>query len=254
MLSIVIPAYNEARNVGEGSLTRAVEYLSGLGCPYELIVVDDGSEDETPELVSEFAKTHPSIRLIRQEHRGKAYAVAGGVSAASGQYVLFMDMDLSTSLEHLSDAVRELDAGADIVIGSREAPGAVRIGAPFARRWLGKSFNLLVQLLLLPGLDDTQCGFKAFRAEVARELFGSLVVFGQPNREVRGPRVTAFDVELLVAARKRGNRIAQIPVTWRHVDTRRVRPAAESYRMLREVLSVWLNKVRGRYNLDHRSP
>jgi hypothetical protein len=175
------------------------------------------------------------------------------VNAASGRYVLFMDMDLSTSLEHLGDAVKELDAGADIVIGSREAPGAVRIGAPWARRWLGKAFNLLVQLLLLPGLDDTQCGFKAFRADVAKELFGSLVVFGRPNREVRGPRVTAFDVELLVAARKRGHKITQIPVTWRHVDTWRV-PAAESYRMFREVLSVWLNKVRGRYNLDHQSP
>jgi hypothetical protein len=176
------------------------------------------------------------------------------VSAAAGQYVLFMDMDLSTSLDHLSDAVRELEAGADIVIGSREAPGAVRIGAPWARRWLGKAFNLVVQMLLLPGLEDTQCGFKAFRAEVAKELFASLVVFGQPNREVRGPRVTAFDVELLVTARKRGDRITQIPVTWRHVDTRRVRPVADAYRMLREVLSVWLNKVRGRYNLEHRSP
>lgn len=253
-ISVVLPAYNEERNIRQGTLSTAVDYLRGQGYKYEMIVVDDGSGDRTAELVEAFVEREPGTRLIRQGHQGKAYAVASGVEAARGRYVLFMDTDLSTSLEHLADAIKALDEGADIVLGSREAKGAVRIGAPWTRRWLGKAFNYLIQLLLLPGFDDTQCGFKGFRREVAQELFRSLIVFASSERDVQGPRVTAFDVELLVLARRRGHRIKQIPVTWRYVHTRNVRPMVDSYRMLREALLIWLNKVRGRYNLNHGGP
>ena len=254
IISVVLPAYNEESNIRQGTLSMAVDYLRGQGYQYEVIVVDDGSGDKTADLVEAFVEGEPSTRLIRQGHQGKAHAVASGIQAARGRYVLFMDMDLSTSLDDLADAIKALDEGADIVLGSREAKGAVRIGAPWTRRWLGKAFNYLIQLLLLPGFDDTQCGFKGFRRDVARELFRSLVVFASSDRDVKGPRVTAFDVELLVMASRRGHRIKQIPVTWRYVHTRNVRPVVDSCRMLREVLLIWFNNVRGRYNLNHGGP
>ncbi len=253
-LSVVIPAYNEERHVRQGTLSTAVDYLRGQGYQYEVIVVDDGSGDETADLVEAVVEGEPCARLIRQGHQGKAHAVASGIQAARGRYVLFMDMDLATSLDHLADAIKALDEGADIVVGSREAKGAVRIGAPWTRRWMGKAFNYLIQLLLLPGFDDTQCGFKGFRKEVARDLFRSLVVFTSSDRDVKGPRVTAFDVELLVLARRRGHRIKQIPVTWRYMPTRNVRPIMDSYRMLGQVLLMWFNNLRGRYNLKHGGP
>ena len=139
------------------------------------------------------------------------------------------------------------EGDADIVAASREAPGAKRLNAPLLRRFLGKGFNLLVQALLLPGVTDTQCGFKAFTKDAARELFGSLIVFDD-RREVVGPRVTAFDVELLVAARRRGYRIVQRGVIWRHTHSRRVHVVKEPVRMLRQLLSVWLNDRRRRYH------
>ena len=250
LLSIVIPAYNEARNIKTGTLPAVADALQALGVPYELVVVDDGSEDETAELVQAFADGRACVHLVREEHRGKAHAVASGALTASGRYVLFMDMDLSTSLDQIADAVRALDEGADVVVGSREAKGAVRLETPWLRRWLGKVFNYLVQVLLLPGIKDTQCGFKAFRRDVAQQLFRHLVVYGSPGGEVKGPRVTAFDVELLVLARKRGYKIREIPVTWRYVKTRNVRPVQDSYRMFREVMLVWFNKMRGKYNVQ----
>lgn len=253
LLSIVIPAYNEAKSVRQGALQKVADLLSREAYAYEIIVVDDGSEDETAELVEAFAKGHPPARLIRGGHQGKARAVISGVQAASGRYVLFMDMDLSTSLTHVADAVKAMAGGADIIIASREVRGAHRIGEPWLRRGLAKAFNYLVRLLLLPGISDTQCGFKAFRREVAQDLFPKLIVFGPSGDNVKGPRVTAFDVELLMMARKRRYSIKEIPVTWRYVQTRRVKPLADSYGMFMEVMQVWLNKMRGKYDLNSGS-
>jgi glycosyltransferase involved in cell wall biosynthesis len=250
-LSIAMPAYNEAENLSSGQLALLDRYLSEALPNSEVIVVDDGSEDSTAEVVAEFCLDHPRFSLIRNPHHGKAQAVSTGVLAARGKYVLFMDMDMATSIEHIDEFVTALEDGqADIVIASREGRGAVRRNAPWARRFLGKGFNLLVQALILPGIQDTQCGFKAFKREVAQELFGSLVVFNDAE-DVVGPRVTAFDVELLVAARRRGYAIRQQGVTWTHTRTRRVNMLREPWRMLRELLLVWANDRRHRY---HRTP
>ena len=162
VLSIVIPAYNEAENLIERLVTLD-EYLSNEVPDTQVAIVDDGSDDATPKLVNEFCLTHSRFALIRSPHRGKAGAVATGVMAADGKYILFMDMDMATSIKHVGEFVEVLDAGeADIVAASREAPGAVRLDAPWLRRLLGRGFNVLVQMLLLPGVTDTQCGFKAF--------------------------------------------------------------------------------------------
>jgi dolichyl-phosphate beta-glucosyltransferase len=247
VLSIVIPAYNEAENLIERLVTLD-EYLSREVPDTRVAIVDDGSDDATPELVEEFCLTHSRFALIRSPHRGKAGAVATGVLAAEGKYILFMDMDMATSIEHIGEFVRALEeSGADILAGSREAPGARRVNAPLVRRFLGKGFNVLVQALLLPGVTDTQCGFKAFTKTAAHDVFGSLIVFDD-TEVVTGPRVTAFDVELLVAARRRGYRIEQRGVIWRHTQTRRVHVVKEPIRMLRQLLAVWINDRRHRYD------
>ena len=203
-LSLVIPAYNEASNLRRGILEQVAEYLAGLPDPYEVLVVDDGSQDETASLVEAFAREHPAFALLREPHRGKAMAVRAGVLAARGRYVLFADLDLSTPLSYVQPFLELLDGGWDIVIASREAKGGARLGVPFQRRAMGKVFSLLVRLLLLPGIHDSQCGFKAFRREVAHDLFQSLRVFQAEAGQISGPRVTAFDVELLLVARKKG--------------------------------------------------
>jgi glycosyltransferase involved in cell wall biosynthesis len=246
-LSLVIPAYNEAPNLRRGILQQVADYLAGRPYPHEVLVVDDGSQDETASLVEEFAREHPSFAVLRERHRGKAMAVRAGVLAARGRYVLFADLDLSTPLTYIEPFLELLDGGWDIVIASREAKGGARLGVPPHRRAMGKVFSLLVRLLLLPGVHDSQCGFKAFRREVAHDLFRSLRVFQAKAGELTGPRVTAFDVELLLLARKKRYTIREVPVLWRHVETKRVNPVLDSYRMFREVLTIWWNDRRGVY-------
>jgi hypothetical protein len=165
-----------------------------------------------------------------------------------------MDMDMATSLDHIGPFVETLQNGeADLVIASRDLPGSARLNTPRTRRVLAKAFNLIVSALLLPGISDTQCGFKAFHREVARDLFSRSLVFSSSPGTVRGPRVTAFDVELLVLARRRGYRIKQLPVVWTHTRTGGVRVFGESFKMLREVLTIWLYDRRGRYKPDGRA-
>ena len=247
LLSIVIPAYNEAENIRRGVLTQVADYLASRPYSYEVLVADDGSVDETAELAEAFGQKHPAFRLLRNEHGGKAHSVIAGLMAAQGRYVMFMDMDLATSLEHIDELLEALQSSADVVIASREAKGAVRLTSPWTRRFLGRGFNLVIQALLLPGFWDTQCGFKGFRKEVADDVISSLVVFNEAPATL-APRVTAFDVELLVIARERRYSIRQLPVTWRHVKTRRVNPFRESVLMLLEVLSIWWARLRGKYS------
>ena len=245
-LSIVVPAYNEAPGL-QPRLQTLYDLLRGEPYSADVIIVDDGSDDETAEVVESFAAEHAAFSLLRNPHRGKAYAVATGIMSAAGRNALFMDMDLATSLRHTGEFLRALESGsADVVIASRKKRGAVRRGTPLSRRAMSKAFNLLVQALLLPGLSDTQCGFKAFRRDVARDLFSNMRVFVD-EQPVSGPLSTAFDVELLVMARRRGYRIKELPVRWRHVASRRVSALRDPHRMLLQVLRVWLNERRGLY-------
>lgn len=247
LLSLVIPAYNEAESLRRGVLQQVADYLDGQSYASEVLVVDDGSEDETAALVEEFAREHPPFSLLRGEHQGKALTVQRGVLSARGHHILFADLDLATPLTYIEPFLALLEEGWDVVIASREAKGASRLKSPFHRRLMAKGFSTLVRLLLLPDIHDSQCGFKGFRREVARDIFAGLRVFQAGPGEVIGPRVTAFDVELLLLARRRGYRIKEVPVVWQHVETRRVNPLLDSYRMFREVLTVWWNDRRGVY-------
>ncbi len=244
-LSVVIPAYNEAARL-PSTLRAVLDFLVRRGEPWEVIVADDGSDDGTAAVVEALAGGC-AVRCLRLPHRGKAAAVRAGVAAAQGEIVVFTDADLSTPIEYVDDAARLLRGGWDVVIGSREGEGARRIGEPVHRHLMGRVFNYAVQALLVPGISDTQCGFKAFRAAAARDIFAHAYLYSNGVGPIRGPLVTGFDVELLFLARKRGYRVYELPVTWRHVEGSKVRPGHDAVRMLRDVLQVRLNDLRGRY-------
>jgi glycosyltransferase involved in cell wall biosynthesis len=250
LISIVIPAYNEEANVSRGALQEVIDHLQQQPYQSEIIVVDDGSEDATAERVEETASSWPFLTLLRTDHGGKPHAVRAGVQAARGRFVLFTDMDQSTPIGFVDNVLHQLQAGQDIVVGSRWLKGAARLGGPWSRRLLGRAFALLVRLFLLSRISDSQCGFKGFRREVAADLFARLLVFRRGVNAVRGPAVTAFDVELLLLARKRGYQIAEIPVRWHHGPTSRVNALRDASRMFWQAARVWLNNLRGKYDTD----
>jgi dolichyl-phosphate beta-glucosyltransferase len=162
--------------------------------------------------------------------------------------VVFTDADLSTPVEYVDDVVRLLSSGWDVVIGTREGAGARRVGEPSYRHMMGRLFNLFVKLVAVRGVEDTQCGFKGFRAEVARDLFHRSLLYRDETSVVRGPLVTGFDVELLFLVRKCDYRLYQLPVIWRHVDGSKVRPGIDSLLMMRDIVRVRLNDLRHHYD------
>ena len=169
-LSVVIPAYNEESRI-QRTLERVAGYLSTRGYDWEIVVGDDGSTDGTRRLVEQAASRNPAIKLLPLEHRGKGWAVRNAILAASGEYRLVCDADLSVPIEQAERLLPPQLQGVDIAIGSREQPGSRRIGEPGLRHVMGRVYNLLVRLLALPGFRDTQCGFKRFRGEIVPCLF-----------------------------------------------------------------------------------
>lgn len=244
---MVIPAFNEERRLPQ-TLARVTAYFASQKYPSEIIVVDDGSSDETARVVEEFAAEHPRVRLIRNDHRGKGYTVRTGMLAAKGHIVLFSDTDLSTPIEDIEKLLPWFERGYDIVIGSREGAGAKRVQEPFYRHLMGRAFNGIVQLLTVRGIEDTQCGFKAFRDEVAQDVFGRMRLYGENAKAVRGGMVTAFDVEVLFLGAKAGYRIKEVPVQWRYGTETKVNPVKDSWRNFRDVVLVRWNDMRGRYD------
>jgi dolichyl-phosphate beta-glucosyltransferase len=228
VLSIVVPCYNE-----EQRLPRTVEkiesYLDGKHIDYELILVDDGSADGTRRVMEEAAAAHPSVRVeALPQNRGKGRALALGVEAAKGDEVLLTDADLSTPIEELDKLEAALNDGAGVAIASRALRGSrVEVSQPIYRVLMGKGFNLIVQAVLLPGIWDTQCGFKLFRADVARRVFAGLSTDG-----------FAYDPEVLYRARRQGVKIVEVPVVWRNSAETRVRAFSSSLDMLKHVVRV----------------
>ncbi|HEY3084111.1 MAG TPA: dolichyl-phosphate beta-glucosyltransferase [Candidatus Dormibacteraeota bacterium] len=228
MLSIVIPCKDE-----EQRLPRTIEeihrYLDGKDVEYELILVDDGSLDGTRQVMDEAAERHPSVRVEALPHnRGKGRALATGVGVARGDEILLTDADLSTPIEELAKLQAALEKGAGIAIGSRALRASrVEVSQPIYRVLMGKAFNLIVQAVLLPGIWDTQCGFKLFRADVAHRVFAGLVTDG-----------FGYDPEVLYRARRQGVKIAEVPVVWRNSAPTKVSPIRSSFDMLRHVIRI----------------
>lgn len=247
--SIVIPAYNEAERI-TSSLTQILVFMRNFSNDFEIIVVDDGSSDKTTSVVEEYIKVNPEVKLIKSDHRGKGYSVRVGVSASRGKYVYMADADMATPIEELKRLMVWItDNDFDIAIASREGNGAVRKGEPLYRHLMGKVFNFIVQILILPGISDTQCGFKAMKGDVARKIFSKLILFGDSAPKIKVPRVTAFDVELLVIAKRNGYTIRSVPVTWSYVPTVRVSPIRDSISNLMDVLKIKYNDLKHLYKI-----
>jgi len=237
-LSIVIPAYNEARRL-PGSLKSVREWLHGKSESCEVLVVDDGSTDATAEMVEKLAAGWPALRLVRGPHRGKGGAVREGILAARGEYIALADADFSMPVAEIDRLFASaLDRGCDIAIGSREAQDARRYGEPGYRHLMGRVFNRVVQLLL-PGIQDSQCGFKALRREVAVDVARRQTIEGW-----------GFDVELLYIARRRGYTMREVGIDWYYMPDSRVSPLRDTLTMLRDVLQIAWNARRGVYAKD----
>jgi dolichyl-phosphate beta-glucosyltransferase len=245
-LSLVIPAYNEARRIAE-TLQTATAFFAAQPYDAEIVLVDDGSADGTADIARAYEGPESPVRVVAIAHGGKAAALRAGIGAATKELVAFSDADLATPLTFLDDLRAALDAGCDVAIGSREGVGAQRLGEPPYRHLMGRVFNGLVRLLLLPGIQDTQCGFKLFRREAARRILARARLYADPSEVVRGPRVTAFDVELLVVARRLGYKICPVPVVWTYGTRSKVHPARDTWQNVRDVLQVRINAWRGRY-------
>ncbi|MDQ4044157.1 MAG: glycosyltransferase family 2 protein [Chloroflexota bacterium] len=250
-VSIVIPVYNESERIGS-TLEQLAAFLRSAPFSAEVIIADDGSTDDTRAIAELHAGSYSNFHLVKLEHGGKGRAVLAGLQVATQPIVGFMDADLATPLPTLVQAVRLIQSGADIAIGSREGEGSRRIGEPEYRHVMGRLFNGLVRLLILPGIHDTQCGFKFMTSEAAMKILSRVQLYRDPE-EVSQPRVTAFDVELLFIARQLGLTIAVIPVTWSYGTSSKVSPFRDTLQNLRDVVQVWLNGRRGLYAGDETS-
>lgn len=237
-ISVIIPAYNEVRRLPH-TLALVYNYLKSRFTSFELIVVDDGSYDHTADYVDDFSAQSPEVRLISYvPNKGKGHAVRVGMLAASGDLLLFDDADGSSPIEELEKLLDSIKDGADIAIGSRAKPDEQRtVNALAYRKYLGNTFNVIVQGLLLPGFYDTQCGFKLFKKEMAHDIFSV----------TRLDRF-AFDVEVLYVARLRSYKITEIPINWTNVEGSKVNVFTDSPQMLLEVLGVAIAAWTGRYS------
>jgi dolichyl-phosphate beta-glucosyltransferase len=228
VLSVVVPCYNEEQRLPH-SIELIERYLDDRKTPYELILVDDGSVDGTRQVMDAAAERHAGVRIEALPHnRGKGRALAAGVEVAKGDEILVTDADLSTPIEELDKLQAALQNGAGIAIGSRAMRASrVEVSQPLYRVLMGKGFNLIVQAVLLPGIWDTQCGFKLFRGEVGHSVFAHLITDG-----------FGYDPEVLYRARKQGVKIVEVPVVWRNSTPTKVSPIRSSLDMLRHVIRL----------------
>lgn len=247
LVSVVIPAYNEQQRLPT-TLDEVLRYLDQQPYTWEVLVADDGSTDGTAAHVQQVAARRSEVRLLALSHRGKGATVLSGALDAQGVYVLLCDADLATPIAEWEKLRPFLEQGYGVAIGSREGVGARRLGEPEYRHVMGRVFNLIVRAVALPGIHDTQCGFKALHSAVAHDLFPRMQLYSENARVVKGAAVTAYDVELLFLARKRGYQIAEVPVEWHYGTETKVDPLRDSIRNFRDVLAVRLNDVRGRYH------
>lgn len=236
-VSFIVPVYNEELRLTP-CLEQVLPFLRTQPFRWEVIVSDDGSRDGTVKIAESFARQCPELRILRLPHRGKGHAVRQGMLQARGRWRFFSDVDLSVPIEDLPPFLPVLER-ADVAIGSREVPGAARYNEPGYRHLMGRVYNLLVRIVLLPAVQDTQCGFKAFGQEAAVALFS--------RQEIED---FGFDIEVLYLARRFGYRVVEVPVHWTYGARSSVRPLRDSWRMFRDIWRVRLRAWQGRYRQE----
>jgi len=235
-LSIIIPAFNEAKRLPD-TLRKINAYLLAQDYPSEIIVVENGSTDGTYTIANDMQGEVHNLTVLHENRRGKGWAIRQGMFKASGEYRFICDADLSMPVEEIAKFMPPLELSAPIAIGSREAPGAVRYDEPQYRHIIGRVFNWLVRVIVLPGLADTQCGFKLYREDAASAIFPHLTIIGW-----------TFDVEALFIARKLGFKIVEIPIHWHHHPHSTVNVFRDSLRMGMDLIKIRLNDLFGRYD------
>lgn len=234
-LSIIIPAHDEEHRLPP-TLAKIDAFLDKQPFEAEVLIVENGSADRTAEVARHFEETHPYVRVLEIKERGKGLAVKAGMLAARGQYRFICDADLSMPIEGVTDFLPPLTDDEDIVIGTREGKGAQRIGEPEYRHIMGRVNNWLIKLLALRGFEDTQCGFKLFKAEVAQDLFGVQQMGG-----------IGYDVEVLFVAKKRGYRVREVPIIWYFDPDSRMKLVKDSLKIISEIWQIRRNWHKGVY-------
>jgi dolichyl-phosphate beta-glucosyltransferase len=231
-VSIVIQAYNEEKRIGE-SLGKIIEYCKDNLEGYEIIIVDDGSDDKTSEIISKY--DNPNIEVLKNKtNMGKGYSVKQGLLKAKHPLVLFSDADLSTPISELKKFIACISHGYDIAIASRK----VRIKQPIHRKIMSLTYPLLVKLIVLRGIKDTICGFKLFKTDTAKKL-----------AELQTLNGFSFDAEILFIAKKLGCKIKEIPVVWTNDKNSRVNPIKDSIKVLVDLFRIRYNNITGKYTL-----
>jgi dolichyl-phosphate beta-glucosyltransferase len=235
--SIVIPAYNESKRITQ-TLQSVVDHIASQNWTAEILVVNDGSRDDTAAIVKQFARANPVIRLVENPgNRGKGYSVRHGVSESQGDIVLFTDADLSSPISESEKLIAALESGADVAIGSRWLRAELQTERqPIYRQLLGRMFNLLLRIFLGLNFKDTQCGFKAFTRPAA------LAIFPRQRIERWG-----FDPEILFLAKKAGLVVREVPVKWAHDHLSKINPVIDGLKMFTEILRIRWYDLTGRY-------
>ena len=235
LLSIIIPAYNEEERL-PNTLEQVFEFLKEQEYLAEVLVVENGSQDKTYQIAQTYAQQYPHLHVLQETSPGKGQAVKRGMLAARGQYRFMCDADLSMPIAEINAFIPPALLDFDIAIASREAPGSVRYNEPQYRHWGGRAINLMIRLLALPGLHDTQCGFKCFHGAVADDIFAYQTLSGW-----------SFDIELLYMARRRGYRIREIPISWYFNAATKLNPLKDALQMALDIWSIRKNARRGLY-------
>ncbi len=236
LLSLILPAYNEEQRLPE-CMKKVSGFIASRTEPIEVILVENGSKDRTYEMGCEYAKQFPWLKVIHEEKSGKGNAVRRGMLEARGKYRMFADVDFSMPIEEVNHFLPPAIDSYDVAIGSREVPGAVRYNEPARRHFTGRVFNLIVRILAVPGIHDTQCGFKCFSAEAAEKLFRKQRIDGW-----------AFDAEVLFIAQHYGYKIIEIPVQWYYDGNSKINVIQDSLKMFRELLQIRKNYHAGLYD------
>lgn len=245
-LSVILPAYNESDNLKRGVLSSISDYLEKNVKSHEVIIVDDGSSDNSIKLIEEFIKDKKNFRLIKNNHGGKAIAVMTGLLESTGEIGLFADMDQATPISEIEKLLPYFEKNYDIVIGSRKG----RQGAPVIRKLMAFGFSLIRTIILGLPYKDTQCGFKAFNRRSINLIFPVLKARWHKHLQKKGAAVNAaFDVETLFIAKKIGFKIKEVQVEWHHVGTERVQVIRDSFDAIIDILKIRINDILGRYQL-----
>ncbi len=236
--SIVIPAYNESQRIS-ASLQKVLDFVNSANWDSEIVVVNDGSRDNTPDIVRQYAAGFPAVRLVENPgNRGKGYSVRNGMMHARGELLIFSDADLSSPITEATKLVDAIRGGADIAIGSRwMRPELMTERQPFYRQLFGRVFNLILRVVLGLKFKDTQCGLKAFSRRAAQDIF--------PRQRIER---WGFDPELLFLARRSGLRTAEVPVEWAHDERSKINPLVDGMKMFMEILRIRWYALRGKYN------